>query len=122
MDQMKQRKKSESLLKQLGKPLADFVADFQEHGADTMKKVREDNPTKYLELATKLLPFVVALSPEAPSRLSDGQSMADIGTRLLQSVGIAEPSEAQVEAAILANDEFIAALEGIKARAEGDLN
>jgi hypothetical protein len=80
---MKRKPKSgePSLLNQLSKPLRDFGADFQEHGADAMRKVREDNPTKYLELATKLLPLIVALNPGVENAYSDCQNMADVGAQ-----------------------------------------
>jgi len=61
---MKPRKKPEpSLLQQLSVPLRDFVNDFKTHGADVLQKVRKDNPEKYLELSTKLLPLVATLNP-----------------------------------------------------------
>jgi hypothetical protein len=114
---VKRKPKSEpSLLNQLSKPLRDFVADFQEHGADTIKKVREDNPTKYLELTTKLLPLVVALNPGVETEFFDCQSMADVGARLLRSIGV-DPetiTEDMIAAVIEANDEFMGRLERIK--------
>jgi hypothetical protein len=120
---MKRKSKSEpSLLAQLSKPLRDFVDDITANGADALRAVRERDPAKYLELSTKLLPLIVALNPEAPSALSDCQSSADIGARMLQSLGCSEPTEAQIQAAIKANDMFIAELEAIRAKAEGELN
>jgi hypothetical protein len=45
--------------------------------------------------------------------------MQDIGKKLLQSVGYASPSDADIALAIQANDVFIARLERIRAEAEG---
>jgi hypothetical protein len=41
-------------------------------------------------------------------------SMQDIGRKLLQSVGFASPDDASIQAAIEANDKFIAKLEAIR--------
>jgi hypothetical protein len=86
-----------------------------------MKKVREDNPTKYLELTTKLLPLIVALNPGVEHAFSDCQSMADIGTRLLRSIGVDEEAITgdMIDRALRANDEFVATLESIRDRAQG---
>jgi hypothetical protein len=46
------------------------------------------------------------------------QSMHEIGERLLQSVGFASPDEDSIQAAIEANDAFIARLEAIRDRAQ----
>jgi 4-diphosphocytidyl-2C-methyl-D-erythritol kinase len=45
-------------------------------------------------------------------------SMTEIGCKLLQSVGFAQPDDASVERAVAANHRFVAELEGIKADAE----
>lgn len=41
-------------------------------------------------------------------------SMQDVGRKLLQSIGLYEPSDEQIEAAIDANNVFIAKLEAIR--------
>jgi hypothetical protein len=51
--------------------------------------------------------------PEAKHDFNSAQSMQDIGRKLLQSVGLEHATEDQIEAAILANDKFIAELERI---------
>jgi len=101
-----------TLLEELGKPLRDFVQDFKEHGADVLQKVRQDNPEKYLELSTKLLPLVAALNPGADD-FSDCQNMNDIGVKLLKSVGFSDPDEHSIEEALQANNDFIAKLQQI---------
>src|SRR5215470_10247732 len=85
----KAQQKQASLLEELNAPLRDFVADFKAHGADVLQKVREDNPEKYLELSTKLLPLVAALNPGMDD-FSDCNDMRSIGIKLLKSVGCDE--------------------------------
>jgi hypothetical protein len=109
-----------SLLDQLNGPLKDIVKDFRENGAAALEVVRQRNPEKYLELSTKLLPFIVSLNPTG-SDFSGCKSMTDIGTKLLQSVGISDPSATQIAEAIAANDRFIAQLQGISALAQMDV-
>ena len=46
------------------------------------------------------------------------KSMQDIGRKLLQSVGFASPDDVSIQAAIEANDVFIARLEAIRDRAQ----
>jgi hypothetical protein len=48
--------------------------------------------------------------------------MQDIGRKLLQSIGLPEPTDEQIEAAIETNDKFIARLEQIARDAQGGLN
>src|SRR5262249_30763761 len=48
------------------------------------------------------------------------RSMQDIGRKLMQSVGVREPSDDDIQAAIEANDAFIARLEAIRDAAHGD--
>jgi hypothetical protein len=56
---------------------------------------------------------------DQPHDWNSAQSMQDIGRKLLQSVGLQNPSDADVELAIKANDVFVAKLERIRAEAEG---
>jgi len=111
-----------SLLEQLSAPLRDFVADFREHGKSVLQKVREDNPEKYLELSTKLLPLVVGLNPGADD-FSDCKDKRSIGIALLKSIGANELDldDGQITDALNAQDEFIAQLQRIRAHAEGQI-
>jgi hypothetical protein len=109
-----------SLLDQLDGPMRDIVKDFRENGAAALEAVRLRNPEKYLELSTKLLPLIVSLNP-AGSDFSGCRSMQDIGTKLLLSVGITDPSDEQIASAIKANDDFIQRLQGISALAQMDV-
>ena len=49
------------------------------------------------------------------------KSMQDVGRKLLQSVGFASPDDASIEAAIEANDTFVAELERIRDAAQGPM-
>jgi len=115
----KNKSKESSLLEQLGKPLRDFVNDFKTHGADVLQKVRQDNPEKYLELSTKLLPLVAALDPGVDD-FSDCNDMRSIGIKLLKSVGCPEYeiTEDAIADALKANDAFIERLQAIRNAAE----
>jgi len=50
---------------------------------------------------------------------STANSMQDIGRKLLQSVGLASPDDVSIQAAIEANDAFIARLQAIRDGAKG---
>jgi hypothetical protein len=54
-----------------------------------------------------------------PQDWNAAQSMQDIGRKLLQSIGFAEPSDADIARAIEANDIFVAELERIRDVAQG---
>jgi hypothetical protein len=58
---------------------------------------------------------------DAPNKLdfATANSLHEIGERLLQSVGFASPDEPSIQAAIEANDAFIAQLEQIRDSAQG---
>ena len=118
-----------TLLDQLGVPLRDFVADFKLHGKKALEQVRQESPSKYLELASKLAALVAALKPPQ-SAFHDANSMQDIGRKLLESVGTdnAAITEDMIQEAVAANDRLIAQLESIRdktllaAVTEGELN
>jgi hypothetical protein len=56
-----------------------------------------------------------------PQDWNTAQSMQDIGRKLLQSIGFSAPDDASIQAAIEANDEFIARLEAIRDQAQGTI-
>jgi hypothetical protein len=91
--------------------LKDFDEDYAAFGADVIKQLREKHPDRYIEQAARLI-----AQSEPPGGIFDkAQSMQDIGRGLLQQVGLTDPSEAQIEMAIKANDELVARLEMIVA-------
>jgi hypothetical protein len=54
-----------------------------------------------------------------PQEFSSADSMKDIGRKLLRSIGFASPDDVSIQAAIEANDAFIAKLEAIRDSAQG---
>jgi Terminase small subunit len=54
-----------------------------------------------------------------PQDFKQCRSMQDIGRKLLQSVGLSEPDDASITAAVEANDAFVSALERIRDAAQG---
>lgn len=113
------QKASTSLQERLAKPLRDFVSDFEKHGADALKTVREQNPEKYLELATKLAQLVAAIKPDTVPRGEDTHEA--LGRDILKSIGFDDPDPASIQCALEAQAIFLAALQNIKNNAEGGL-
>ena len=92
--------------------------DWAEHGASVIAAVREQAPAKYAELVVRLVPMD---SDDDPiDGFNSANSMPEIGRRLLQSVGADEFSltDQMIQAAVEANDEFIARLEAIRDKAQ----
>ena len=58
-------------------------------------------------------------APKPNTDFATANSMQDIGRKLLQSVGFSAPDDASVQAAIEANDAFVAKLEAIRHAAQG---
>ena len=122
----KRPKPDASLLDQLSAPLRDCVADIKAHGAEKLKQLH-DNPQKYLELSIRLIELIASLRTESGLDFKSAKSMEEIGTKLLKSVGMDEHiiSPEMIEAAIEANNAFIAQLEAIRDRhevAEGEIH
>jgi len=67
----------------------------------------------------KILNLVLDQPPKTAIDFSSANSMQDIGRKLLQSVGFASPDDASIQAAIEANDAFVARLEEIGRKAQG---
>jgi hypothetical protein len=89
-----------------------FQKDFEANGIAVIETLRKESPAKYAEIASRL---IAATSPtEQKEGFASDNSMQAVGARLLQSVGLIEPTNEQIEAAIAANDEFIAKLEQIR--------
>jgi hypothetical protein len=91
-----------------------FQSDFEANGVAPIEQLRLKSPEKYSEIATRL----IAASEPPSDGFEQCNSMEEIGVRLLRSVGLHAPTEEQIEAAILANDKFIAKLEAIRDRAQ----
>jgi hypothetical protein len=95
--------------------LRSFQADFKAHGKEVIERMRLESPAKYAEIASRL---IAASDPPSETGFASANSMEDIGRRLLKSVGLAEPGEAAIQAAIEANDTFVTRLQAI-AQASG---
>src|SRR5215470_11310848 len=67
----------------------------------------------------KILNLTGDQPPNTSVDFSSAKSMQDIGRKLLQSVGFAVPDDVSIQAAIEANDAFIARLEAIRDSAQG---
>ena len=95
--------------------LESLAEDFEKHRDEVIEALRRESPRAYAELLGRL---VITEDPPEGSGFKDCQSMEDIGRRLLKSVGLPEPDEAAIQAAIEANDAFVARLQAI-AQASG---
>jgi hypothetical protein len=94
-----------------------FQTDFETYGVETIEKLRAESPSKYAEIAAKL---VTAIEPSKSEEVKDMRSLA---IRLLKDVGADEYeiTEDMIEQAIKRNEEFIDQLLAIKAAAEGQM-
>jgi hypothetical protein len=91
-----------------------FEADFAENGKVVIEALRKESPAKYAEIASRL---IAATEPQQEQKgLAGANSMQEVGRRLLQQVGLPEPTDEEIKQAILANDVFIAQLEQIRDR------
>jgi len=118
-----QKPNEPTLLEQLNGPLRDIVSDLKMNVAGELKKLRERDSGRYLELAAKLLPIIMSLNPGTDD-FSDCKDKRSIGIALLKSIGANELDldDGQITDALNAQDEFIAQLQRIRAQAEGQVN
>jgi tRNA G37 N-methylase TrmD len=84
-------------------------ADFREYGKDVIEQMRTKDPTRYAELAGKM---IMTTEPREQS-LENARNMRDVAVALLKSVGFNDPDDDAIEQAIKANDEFINRLQAI---------
>jgi hypothetical protein len=90
--------------------LESLERDFEKNKGAVIEALRKESPRAYAELLGRL---VMTADPPEGGGLGDCKSMTDIGRRLLKSVGLAEPDEPAIQAAIEANDTFVARLQAI---------
>jgi hypothetical protein len=64
--------------------IAAMHADFEQHGADTIKRVREERPADYVKVIAGILPKELNVTTNALEELSDDDLAAGIAA--LQSV------------------------------------
>jgi ribosomal protein S17E len=92
-----------------------FQKDFETNGVAVIEALRLKSPEKYSEIAARL---IATTEPKQDATVFAGaNSMEEVGRRILQSIGMVEPDDAAIAAAIEANSEFIAKLEAIRDRA-----
>jgi hypothetical protein len=118
----------------IGERIKELQALAAEHAVESADKVvqelnelkREAKADKAYSAAVsavmgkvKVLNLVVDQPPNPSVDFSSANSMEDIGRRLLQSIGMQEPSDAAVARAVEANETFVAALERIKEQEQG---
>jgi hypothetical protein len=112
----KQKSGEPSLRERLSQSFLEaLTADFAANGPAVIEKMRSTHPERYAELAAKLI--LSAEPPEKKEGFASDTSMEAVGRRLLKSVGLIEPDDAAIAAAIEANEAFIAKLESIRDRA-----
>lgn len=93
-----------------------FQSDFAAHGNEVIEKMRATHPERYAELAGKLIMAVDQKPDMGP--FGKVESLHELGVELMRQVGEVAPREDQIEAAILANDNFIARLNEIAASSD----
>ena len=92
-----------------------FQNDFENFCIEAIEKLREESPSKYAEIASRL----IAATEPKPEGFEGARDMHDVGIALLKSVGFSDPDDDSIQQAIEANDNFINALRAIRAAAEG---
>ena len=94
-----------------------FVSDFEDNGPDVIEKLRTRNPARYCQISAQL---IAANEPDDGLDFKSAKTMQDIGLKLLKSVGMPDAAitDELVQAAIDANNAFIAQLEAIRDRHE----
>src|SRR5262249_25887855 len=95
-----------------------FEGDFEVNGVEVIKQLRLKSPEKYAEIASRL---IAATEPPKADDFASAKNPHELGFRLLKSVGAGDfdIDEHMIEAALAAQDIFIAALQDIRAKAEG---
>src|SRR5262245_18808043 len=112
---MKPRKpKSEPSLrdKLSGNLLRALEEDFAAHGVAALEKMRLASPERYCELAAKL---IAQSEPPDPNDVNNAKTSEDLMRHALARMGVANPSETQVQMAVAANSRFMTELEQIAA-------
>jgi hypothetical protein len=89
-----------------------FESDFATNGVDVIAELREKYPDRYAAIATQL---IAAAEPPGGNEYDQAKSMDDIGRIHLRQMGITDPTEQQIEAALAAHNMFISELEIIAA-------
>src|SRR5262245_17348764 len=89
-----------------------FEADFADNGVTVIEQLRQRSPEKYAELAAKL---IAQSEPPDPNDVNNAKTSEDLMRHALARMGVANPSETQVQMAVAANSRFMTELEQIAA-------
>jgi hypothetical protein len=116
----------------IGERIKELQAQAAEQTKETADKViQELNELKHAAKQDKAYSAAVSAvlgkakilnltsEPTQQPDFKQARSMQDIGRKLLQSVGLASPDDASIQAAIEANDAFVGRLEAIRDAAQG---
>jgi hypothetical protein len=126
------------------KPITDRVRELQaEQSAKIQKKIdlskerigrrldlastmaeQQGNPSGIVNSELGIAKVFHHMTDAEPNKIdfNTANSMQDIGRKLLQAVGFASPDDVSIQAAIEANDVFIARLEAIRDKAQEDIH
>jgi hypothetical protein len=90
--------------------------DFALYGIETIEKLRDKSPEKYLEIASRL----IATTEPKNDSLAAAKDMREVAVILLKRCGAAEVdiTESMIEDAITANNKFVDTLQAICVKAE----
>jgi hypothetical protein len=92
-------------------------ADFALYGNETVERLRESHPDVYVQLCARL----IASRESKSDGFESCNSHEEIGRKLLQSIGFAEPDDASIQRAVEANNIFIDGLQRIYQQAQGQM-
>src|SRR5262245_13179266 len=92
--------------------MKDFEEDFAANGKAVIEQLRQRSPEKYADIAARL---IAQTEPPNPNDLSNAKSLAEVARMLLQGVGLPDPSDQQLEAAMAATSRLMTELELIAA-------
>jgi hypothetical protein len=108
-------------LEQKNRFTRDTIANRMALASRIAEEDRDPNALYGAEQAIAKLYNLIADGSEMNNKIdfNTANSMSDIGRKLLQSVGFASPDDVSIQAAIEANDVFIARLEAIRDAAQG---
>jgi len=80
-----------------------FETDFDTHGVEVIKQLRQKSPEKYAEIAAKL---IAAIEPRGEG-FDSCRTKEELGRALLESVGFNDPDDDSIQQAIQLHDKFI---------------
>jgi hypothetical protein len=90
--------------------LAAFENDFAANGVAVIEALRNKSPDKYADIAARL----ISTSEPTVESYADCKSVAEMARKMLKAVGCDEPSDSQVDLAVIAHSNFIMKLEEIR--------